>query len=100
MSIFNSLEQAVVSLTTETMGRSCTYTPNGGTPVSITAVFSRAYVEVEGVVSLKPILRINLADLLTAPDNGDLVNIDSADYQVMESRLDGFGGSTLILQLV
>lgn len=95
---FKSLEQTVVRTTISTLGDVYQYTPSGGSPVSINGVFSNAYVEIEQIVTLKPTLRINLADLTSLPAKGDAVQIDTVNYLVIESRLDGHGGSTLILK--
>ncbi len=95
---FKSLGESVVDLCNAVFGDDVSYTPNGDSPVSIKGVFSNAYVETEGVVSLKPTLRIKLTDLEELPSKGDECEIDSVEYRVMESRLDEFGGSTLILQ--
>lgn len=95
---FRDLENTVLGLCNEVMGTDVSYTPNGESPVSIKGVFDNAYVDIEGIVSLKPILRINLSDLDSAPARLDTVEIDSVSYRILESREDAFGGSTLILQ--
>lgn len=96
---FKALSEAVVGLCNDVFGDDITYTPNGESAVVIKAVFNNAaYVDIEGVVSLKPILKIDLNDLDNAPAKGDRVAIEDVEYRVMESRPDGFGGSTLILQ--
>lgn len=97
---FKTLSQSIVKLTGDVWGDSVTYTPNGSAAVSINGVFNNAYIDVEGVVLLKPLLRINLGDLADAPGKGDRVTINGTDYRVDESRLDEFGGSTLILKKV
>jgi hypothetical protein len=97
---FKALADSVVGLCNSVFGDSVTYTPSGGSPVSIKGVFDNAWVEIENVQSLKPILRIKLSDLSSSPAKGDQVTIDLIDYYVMESRVDGHGGSTLILQKV
>lgn len=97
---FRNLEDAVIDLCGQVMGQSVTYTPTVGSPVTINGVFDNSYVDIDGVVSLKPTLRINLSDLASAPAKGDSVSISSVSYRVLESRADGYGGSTLILQKV
>lgn len=94
---FTSIEQNVVSQTIEILGRDVTYNSVGYDPVEIKGVFDNSFVDVEGIVSLKPTLRINLQDLSASPAKGDTVEINSVVYNVLESREDGFGGSTLIL---
>lgn len=94
----NTLFESLADICNSVWGTDVSYTSSGQSPVSIKGVFDNAYVDVEGVVSLKPILLVKLADLLADPGKGDEVTIDETDYKVMESRLDGNGGSSLILQ--
>jgi len=100
MGNFKALAAQVVGLCGSVFGDTVTYTPADGSPVSINGVFDNAWVETEGVQSLKPILRINLGDLDDAPAKGDAVEISGVDYSVTESRADGHGGSTLILRKI
>lgn len=97
---FKALSDAVVGLCQDVFGTEVTYTPNVGSPQDIKGVFDNQYVEIEGVVLLKPTLRINLGDLDASPAKGDEVTIDSEDFRVMESREDAYGGTNLILQRV
>ncbi len=97
---FRALGEIVVGLCNSVFGDDVSYTPNGGSASSIKGVFNNAWVDIEGVVSLKPTLRIKLADLDDSPGKGDEVEIDEVEYRVMESREDGHGGTTLILQKV
>lgn len=87
-----------MAATGRVFGEDCTYTPSGGSPVSIKGVFDNAFIEVEGVMSLKPVIRINLSDLEDAPGKGDQVTINSITYDVKESQPDSHGGTTLILK--
>lgn len=95
---FKTLEQAVVGTTNEVFGQEIVYTPTVGDPVTIKGVFSNSWVQIENFLSLQPVLRIKLTDLEASPLKGDEVSIEEVDYRVNESRLDGFGGTTLILQ--
>jgi hypothetical protein len=97
---FRDIEQSIVSQTIDILGRDITYTPITGDPVEIKGLFDNAYVEIDGMMSLKAILRIDLADLALLPAKGDEVTIASTDYAVTESREDGHGGTTLILMKV
>jgi hypothetical protein len=97
---FKTLGRTVVGLCNRVLGDEITYTPSGDSAVTINAVFDNAWVEVEGVQSLKPILRIDLSDLENPPGKGDQATIESVNYRVEESRPDGFGGSTLILKKI
>jgi hypothetical protein len=95
---FKDLEETIVGLTLSVLGMEVSYTRGEDSPVTIKGVFDNAWVDVDGVVSLRPTLRIALADLDTEPARQDEVTIDETDYIVSESRLDGFGGTTLILK--
>lgn len=97
---FRLLEDAVLKAGNTAFGTDVTYTPAVGSASSISGVFDNAYVEVQGVVSVKPTLRIRLSDLSASPGKGDSVTISAVSYRVLESREDGYGGSTLILQKV
>lgn len=95
---FKTLSQSIVRLTQDVWGDPISYTPNGESPITIQGVFSDAYVEIEGVVTLKPTVRIDLTDLTSLPGKGDTCLINLVNYKVIESKIDGHGGSTLILQ--
>ena len=97
---FKTLTDSVIGITNKVFGTDCLYTPNGGSQVTIQGVFDNAWVETEGVTSLKPTVRIALADLQAKPRKGDAMEIAGVNYRLLESREDGFGGSTLILQKV
>lgn len=95
---FKSLEATVVGLCNQVLGEDVTYTHADTTTDEIKGVFSEAFVEVNGVASLKPTLRIKLDDLSSDPSKGDSVLISSVSYRVVEPpQADGFGGATLIL---
>lgn len=97
---FKTLSATVIGAINNVLGEDITYTPNGSAGVTIKGVFDNAYVDVDGVVSLKPTLRIKLDDLEDPPAKGDEVTIESVDYSVSESREDGHGGTTLILKKI
>jgi hypothetical protein len=95
---FKTLGASIVKLTGDVFGESIIYTPSVGSPISIQGIFEHAFVDVEGIVSLKATLRINLADLSASPDKGDQVTVSGVVYRITESRVDAYGGTTLILQ--
>lgn len=97
---FRTLEDAAISTINNVIGQDVTYTPIVGDSSSIKGVFDNSWVDIQGMVTLKPTLRIKLSDLDASPAKGDTVSISSVSYRVMESREDGYGGSTLILQKV
>jgi len=83
-------------------GQAVTYTPSGGSPASVSAVFDAAYqlvtlgldVEVDAV---GPVLGVRLGDLASAPARGDGVTVGSTSYTVRSVHPDGQGGAQLIL---
>lgn len=97
---FRDLEAAVLGICNTTFGTPVTYTPIVGSAVSINGVFDNAYIEVNGVSSLKPVLRIKLADLALSPAKGDLALINAVSYRILSSEADSYGGSLLVLQKV
>jgi hypothetical protein len=97
---FPSIESVVVDQTINLLGREVDYTCDGYSAVTIKGVFNNAFVEVEGVVTLRPILRINISDLPASPGKNDTIEINSVEYRVLESQRDGYGGTTLVLQKV
>ena len=96
--VFDDIAQNVIDAVNTALGKDITYTPSVGSPVSIKGIFDNQFVDIEGIVSVKPTLRISLADLASAPTKNDAVTISSVTYSILESRVDGFGGTTLILQ--
>lgn len=94
---FKDIESKSLDVVLSVFGTSVTYDPITGVNVTLKGIFDQSYVEVEGVVSVKPTLRIKLSDLPLKPRKGDSVTISSVIYRVLESREDSFGGSTLIL---
>jgi hypothetical protein len=97
---FRSLEDAVIGITNTIFGTPATYTPISGDPVEINGVFDNAYIESQGVSSLKPVLRIRLSDLAASPAKGDQVTVSSTTYRVLSSENDSYGAALLILQKV
>lgn len=96
---FKELAETVVSQTQSVMGDDVTYTPSGSDSLTIKGIFDNAFIDIEGVVSLAPVLRVDLSEFDDEPARGDQVTIDSVDYIVSEApRKDGHGGALLILK--
>lgn len=93
-----ALEQELLRITLDAFGKDVTYSPSMGDETEIKGVFDNAYVEVEGIVLLRATLRINLSDLSSRPVKGDSLEVSDTIYDILESREDGYGGTTLILQ--
>lgn len=91
----------VIGVTSSVFGEDVTYLVNGETePLTISGLFDNAWVEIEGVASFKPTVRIRLSDLPDKPGKGDRITARSVTYRIIESREDSRGGSLLILQRV
>ena len=95
-----SLDHVVIGIGNRLFGSDVVYTFANGDSKNIKGIFSNTYVEVEGIVSVRPTLQIRLSDLSSSPRKGDSVLVSDTSYRVLESRIDGYGGSTLILQKV
>lgn len=96
---FKKLEATAVKVVNKVIGRTVTYNlkPEGDS-ISIKGVFSNAYIEVHGVETTHPVLRVNGADIERRPSIKDTVVIESITWRVTEVRDDGFGGYTLLVQ--
>ena len=96
---FKKLEATAVKVVNKVIGKTVTYNLNPeGDSVSIKGVFSNAYIEVHGVETTHPVLRVNGADLERKPSIKDTVVISTVTYRISEVRDDGFGGYTLWIQ--
>ncbi len=84
-------------------GQAVTYTPKGGSPVEITAVFDAAYqlvtlgfdVEIDAV---GPVLGVRLGEFEAPPAQGDQVTVAGTAYAVRSVQPDGQGGASLVLR--
>ncbi len=98
---FSNASSAVLKLVNRVMGIAVTYTYlESGETSEIKGVFDNAFVEILGVSTLKPILKIRLSDLDAEPLEGDTVSIDSVEYKVLDHQPDSHGASVIILQKV
>ncbi len=96
---FSRASDAVLKAVNSVFGTSATYTYSADDSTStIKGVFDNAFVEIQGITSMKPIFKIRLADLDAEPVQGDTVLINSILYVVQDSQSDAHGGSTLILE--
>lgn len=96
---FKKLESTAVKIIQKVIGQTVTYNLNPeNTSSDIKGVFNNAYIEVNGVTTTHPVLRINSADLSRRPSIKDTVEIDEVTYKVNEVREDGFGGYTLLVK--
>jgi hypothetical protein len=96
MSIFDSVNSTINSV----FGSQVIYSYLDGSPDStIKGVFENAFIEINGVLTKKPVLKNVLLSALSAePVEGDSVEINSISYSVLEHHPDSFGTTTLILE--
>jgi len=78
------------------MGEPATYTPNGGDPSPITVLFSREFVAIEGVETMRPVVTAKTSDVSTAKAD-DSVSLAAGTFTVFGVQDDGTGLTTLIL---
>lgn len=99
MSLFDKLERSAIDLINKTLGQDVTYNLFDGNPVEVLAVFNHAYIDVVGIVSKRPILRIAKHDLPRVPSIKDTVSFKGVSYKVSEVRDEGRGTTyTVILR--
>jgi hypothetical protein len=98
---FSDLSKAVLKTVNNVFGVSISYTHiSGSPPAVIKGVFDNAFVEIQGVTTLKPVLKIQLSDLIEEPIELDRVVIDSITYTVLDSQPDIYGATLLILEKI
>lgn len=95
---FSSTSDAVLNAVNRVFGTTATYTYSVGGTSSISGVFDNAFLEINGITTKRPVLRIVLSHLDHDPVDGDTVLIGSTTYTVRDSHHDAYGGSTLILE--
>ena len=84
-------------------GETVTFTPNGGTPATVTGVFDaeHAYQELIGealIETTRPIVVVRSAAFSPTPVRGDAISVRSTNYKVIEIQPDGQGDLSLILE--
>lgn len=100
---FSDLTDRALKACRTTFGESVSYTPSGGSPVTVQGIFNAQSVVVEGglpVLSKNPTLGIRKADVDTdfEPSQSDSVVIRTVTYRVADWNDDGEGGVSLQLQ--
>ena len=63
-------------------------------------VFDNSFIDINGVDTKQPNLKIRLADLLAEPIENDTVQIGSINYRVLSSHSDSYGSSIILLQKI
>jgi hypothetical protein len=91
------LESSILNITTSVFGQDITFTPQSGSVSTIKGVFSNAFIEVNGISTVAPALRVDLSDFDSPPLVGDSVTINLLVYSIDDIQPDGYGGAALIL---
>lgn len=93
----------------EVFGEPVTYTPAGGSPISLTAVFDEAYTPVQlvadpSVMSVMPVLGVQLSQMPVGydPENaqGDQFTVRGHTYVVKAGKPDSHGAARLEANLL
>jgi hypothetical protein len=85
-----------------TFGEDVAFTPAGGAPVTIRAVFDEDHVAVDpdtgaAVTTAGPTLGLRLSDLAAAPGRGDTVVVRSRTFKIVDWHPDSEGGGIAVL---
>jgi len=98
---FTDLMDSALGACTSVLGEQVSYTPQGGSAVTINGIFDNRFIEIgKGggmpVMSRRPTLGIRNSDLLALPAIDDQVVVRGTTYKVIETD-DGGDGSTLLI---
>jgi hypothetical protein len=86
-----------------TFGDQAVYSPTGGSPFNIVALFTPNSIEVDletsaPVVSSNPVVEVRAMDFPNPPRLNDSIKIKNVDYKVIEILPDYAGGISLIIK--
>ncbi len=96
---FPKIEKQLVKATHKVLGREITYSLQPeNIDLEIKGIFDSAFIEVNGVSSIHPILNLDLGLLPRYPSIKDEITIDTIVYRVLDPRQDGVGGCIIILK--
>jgi len=85
-------------------GIAVTYKPAAGGNFTLNVIFDNEYVGVDvgeespNVTDQKPVARARLSDFTTGPTVNDKMEIESADYTIIDIQKDGTGAVDLIME--
>lgn len=88
------------------LGGAITYTPGGGSAVTVQGIFDDVSVIVDdsraGLATTGPVVFLRLEDLTSDPveDSAATITVGSVVYEVKEPQPDGLGGIRLLLHRV
>lgn len=102
---FKAMVDSLLSHNINVFGERVYYKPLKGGSYYLQAVFDRNFEQVDPdtqvvIASNVPILGVNLNNMFGKPENGDEVKILDEFFRVVDSREDGQGGASLVLQKV
>lgn len=81
------------------------FTPAGGEPFEIRAVFDRSFIDVEPetsrpITSTQPVVGVRLGDFTDPPAQGDRISVGDQSFEVAKVELDGLAAADLFLHEV
>lgn len=99
------MTDGVMESCTAAFGEEISYTPVGGSPVTIRAIVDMEFQQVDPntgaiVSSNQPMIGVRDSDLAAVPALGDICTVRGVNYRVIERQQDGQAGTRLILHLV
>lgn len=102
---WTKLAEGVINANLSVMGEDVTYTPAGGSPVTIKGIFGNRYLVTDAdsnmdFITTQPNLGIKLSQLASEPRQGDSITIRGLGYTVQSVHSDGEGAATLLLHRV
>ncbi len=83
----------------DVFGGQVTYRPAAGAPVVVTGILETGVRLEESSPGTYAVLFLRTADLPSAPERGDQVEIDGETYKVFEIESDAGGGVKLALRI-
>ena len=88
---------------TDDFAEVATYTPSGGTPVTVNGIFDLEYVDIDlggiPIAGLKAVFTCATDDI-PGGSEGDAISVRGVDYTIMVCQPDGTGVTKLILEEV
>lgn len=102
---FAKATAAILKASISAFGSDAIYTPVVGSPKPIRGIFENVFQmenfgDPSGIATTVPSLGIRLADLDAPPKQDDMVTIATIVYRVVDNKIDGHGGTTLILHKI
>jgi hypothetical protein len=97
-------DELAIFFAVDDFGVAATYTPSGGSPVTVNGIFDNEFFEADagGTVAVaiqQPRFQCRTSDVASAAE-GDAITINSVSYIIRVVQPDGTGVTTLVLEEV